>query len=131
MKLQYIIIYVEDVLKAVTFYEQAFGLQTQFIHESNDYAEMQTGETTLAFAANEMLEYNTGISAQTGDNRCCEIAFTTKNVQASFARAVAGGAEIIRKPGEKPWGQTVAYVRDDFGTLVEICSPMVEYGTEE
>ena len=55
MKLNYIIIYVADAVKAAEFYEKAFGLKTKFIHESNMYAKMESGETTLAFANNEML----------------------------------------------------------------------------
>ena len=28
-----------------------------------------------------------------------------------------------REPHEQPWGQMVAYVRDPFGTLVELATP--------
>jgi len=30
----------------------------------------------------------------------------------------------VSEPETKPWGQTVAYVRDRNGFLVELCSPM-------
>ncbi|MFO0110274.1 MAG: VOC family protein, partial [Alphaproteobacteria bacterium] len=33
-------------------------------------------------------------------------------------------AAPLKKPEQKPWGQTVAYVRDLNGFLVEICSPV-------
>jgi uncharacterized glyoxalase superfamily protein PhnB len=88
------------------------------------YAEMQSGETTLAFANNEMLEMNTGIKALKGLKSCFEIAFSTENVKGSFDYAVSKGAIEIRKPETKPWGQTVAYVQDPFGTLIEICTMM-------
>lgn len=42
------------------------------------------------------------------------------------SKAVKAGAELIAKPTEKPWGQTVSYVRSIEGTLIEICSPMGE-----
>ncbi|NDB99734.1 MAG: VOC family protein, partial [Betaproteobacteria bacterium] len=42
----------------------------------------------------------------------------------AYARAIAAGAVSIKGPVEKPWGQTVAYVRCPDGTLVEICSPI-------
>ena len=58
MKLNYVIIYVDDAVKAAQFYGKAFGLKTKFIHESNMYAEMLSGETTLAFANNEMFKMN-------------------------------------------------------------------------
>ena len=45
-----IIIYVKDELATVAFYHKAFGLEQRFLHESNQYAEMETGQTILAFA---------------------------------------------------------------------------------
>jgi uncharacterized glyoxalase superfamily protein PhnB len=124
MKLNYVIIYVDNAVKATEFYEKAFGMKTKFIHESNMYAEMESGDTTLAFANNEMLKMNIGIEALKGTKNCFEIAFSTKDVQGAFKTAVSNGAKEIKKPEEKPWGQVVAYVLDDFGTIVEICTPM-------
>jgi uncharacterized glyoxalase superfamily protein PhnB len=40
------------------------------------------------------------------------------------ARALAAGAANVSDPATKPWGQTVAYVRDQTGFLVELCTPM-------
>lgn len=34
------------------------------------------------------------------------------------------GATAFAKPGQKPWGQMVACVRDLDGHMVEICSPL-------
>lgn len=124
MKLNYVIIYVEDTVKATEFYEKAFGLKTRFLHESNMYAEMETGETVLAFAQNEMLKMNIGIEAQKGFKNCFEIAFSVSDVQNAFETALRNGAKELKKPEEKPWGQTVAYVQDLFGTIIEICTPM-------
>jgi uncharacterized glyoxalase superfamily protein PhnB len=124
MKLNYIIIYVDDAVNATEFYKKAFDLKTKFIHESNMYAEMESGETTLAFANNEMLKMNTGIESLKGVKNCFEIAFSTKDVQKAFIKAISNGAKEIKKPEEKPWGQIVAYVQDSFGTIIEICTPM-------
>lgn len=124
MKLNYVIIYVDNAVKATEFYEKAFGMKTKFIHESNMYAEMESGETTLAFANDEMLKMNIGIEALKGTKNCFEIAFSTENVQEAFEMAISNGAKEIKKPEEKPWGQVVAYVQDNFGTIVEICTPM-------
>jgi len=124
MKLNYVIIYVDDAVKATKFYEKAFDMKTKFIHESNMYAEMESGETTLAFANNEMLKMNIGIDALKGTKNCFEIAFSTDDVQGAFEKALSNGAKEIKKPETKPWGQVVAYVGDDFGTIVEICTPM-------
>ena len=124
MKMNYVIIYVDDVIKAAEFYQEVFDLKIKFVHESNMYAEMESGETTLAFADNEMLKSNTGIEPLKGTKNCFEIAFSTNDVEKTFEKAIANGAIEIRKPSSKPWGQIVAYVQDYFGTIVEICTPM-------
>ncbi|GAB6089472.1 VOC family protein [Spirochaeta dissipatitropha] len=124
MKLGYVIVYVEDVPAATRFYEAAFGLETRFMHESNMYAEMETGSTALAFAHNDMLKEGTGISASKEIKNCFEIAFTTDSVDTDFRKAVSAGATMLSEPVEKPWGQTVSYVQDPFGTIIEICSPI-------
>jgi lactoylglutathione lyase len=124
MKMNYVIIYVDDAVKAAKFYQKAFDLKIKFIHESNMYAEMESGETTLAFANNEMLKVNTGIEPLKGIKNCFEIAFSTSNVQKAFEKAVSNGVKEIKKPESKPWGQMVAYVQDSFGTIIEICTPM-------
>jgi|SRR6266436_5593141 uncharacterized glyoxalase superfamily protein PhnB len=127
MKLGYTIIYVADVLATVAFYEKAFGLARRFVHESNLYAEMETGSTALAFAGEAMAEMN-GVSIRPnrlGDVAAgIEIALVTDDPAAAYKRAVAVGAIAVKPPVQKPWGQTVAYVRDLNGCLVEICSPV-------
>ena len=39
-------------------------------------------------------------------------------------RALKAGAASVTPPETKPWGQTVAYVRDNNGFLVELCTPL-------
>lgn len=53
-----------------------------------------------------------------------EIGLVTTDVAAAFKKAIAAGAVSVSEPKTKPWGQTVAYVRDLNGFLVEICSPI-------
>lgn len=53
-----------------------------------------------------------------------EIAFTTGDVAAALALALEAGAGLVQSPQQMPWGQTVAYVADPDGFLVEICTPM-------
>ena len=127
MKFGYTIIYVPDVEKTMAFYAQAFQLQIGFLHESKQYGELDTGSTKLAFVAEALSESN-GI--QFSKNRLgqiaagFEIALTSDNVQESYTKACEAGAVAVHEPSVKPWGQTIAYVRDINGVLIEICSPM-------
>lgn len=128
MKFAYTIIYVENVVATMEFYEQAFGMSRKFIHESLTYAELDTGETTLSFAAHESAELNDlAIAPNRKDGIAAgfEVCFTTDNVQAAYDHAVKNGASPISQPQQKPWGQTVSYVRDLNGCLVEICTPII------
>ncbi len=125
MDLRYVILYVDDAVAATEFYQKAFGLPVRFIHESGMYAEMESGQTILSFSKHEMLKMNTGIDSHRGTKNSFEIAFTTTDVQGAFTQALSAGAREIAKPGKKPWGQTVAYVQDPFGTIIEICTPIL------
>jgi lactoylglutathione lyase len=108
----------------MAFYERAFGLAQRFLHESGTYGEMETGATALAFAdevattSQGWFEPNRGASKAAG----AEVAFVVDDVQAAFAQAIANGATAVLAPVGKPWGQTISYVRDLNGFLVEICS---------
>ena len=128
MKFAYAIAYVRDVKRSVAFYEQAFGLQRRFIDESGQYAERETGETTLAFASNEIAASNLpgGFreNGPAGPPAGVEIAFLAEDVDAAFRTALEAGATSVAEPKTKPWGQIVAYVRDQDGVLVEIGSQM-------
>lgn len=128
MKLGYTIVYVPHVAASLTFYEQAFGLQRKFLHEGGDYGELDTGETTLAFAAHALGDLNFAgghVHAHTSDQPLgFEIALVTQDVAAAHAQALAAGAREMAPPAEKPWGQIVSYVRCPDGVLVELCTPM-------
>lgn len=128
MEFGYAIVYVKDVKKTIEFYEMCFGLKRKFIAEGNEYGELETGSTKLAFAAVSMAEKN-GVRIDSralpnGISPIFEVALVSKNVQADFDAAVEKGALKVKAPEQKPWGQTVAYVKDLNGVLVEICTAM-------
>ena len=128
--LGYTILYVDDVAAALDFYERAFGLARRFFHDDDGkaYGELETGATRLAFAsmtlASELLGNEPVRPDPAGKPLSFEIALTTSDVPALHARALSAGATSVKPPAQKPWGQTVAYVRDAAGYLVELCTPM-------
>lgn len=128
--LGYVIIYVKDVSATLAFYEKAFGLARRFFHDDNGkaYGELETGTARLAFAslalAEEHLKQQIVAAAPNKPPLGFEVALLTSNVPELYARAVKAGAVSVSAPSTKPWGQTVAYVRDLNGCLVELCTPM-------
>ncbi len=125
MKLGYTIIYVADVPATVSFYETAFGLSRRFVHESNLYAELDTGHTTLAFAGEPMANERLCHSPEPHGELAAgfEIALVTDNPQVGY-EGHCGGCRRGESRLLEPWGQVVGYVRDLNGCLVEICSPV-------
>ena len=123
MKFGYTIIYVDEVEATIAFYETAFGLKRGMV-AGEEYGELDTGETKLAFAAKKMMHAPAQFASPDGTVLGVEIALATSDVAAAFEKAVAAGARLVSQPEKKPWGQIVAYVRDNNGFLVELCTPM-------
>lgn len=130
MKFGYTIVYVPDVAASLAFFARAFGLAQRFLHDSGSYGELETGDTTLAFAAHALGEahFRGGhVAAHSSPQPLgMEIALVTADVHGAHAVALAAGAAELSPPQAKPWGQLVSYVRCPDGTLVELCSPMPE-----
>ena len=127
MKFGYTIVYVANVSASLAFFERAFGFSRRFEHESG-YGELDTGETTLGFAAHSLGARNLPAGYVAADASVqplgMELAFVTENISEAHARAMRAGATEIKAPQAKPWGQIVSYVRCPDGTLVELCTPI-------
>jgi lactoylglutathione lyase len=128
MRYGYTIVYVADVAATLEFYEQAFGLTRRFLDESGQYGELDTGATTLAFSRHDLAGtlFPGGYTPLRLDQvpAGIELGLVSEDVVGAYQRAVAAGATPIQEPAQKPWGQTVGYVRDLNGVLIELCSPM-------
>ena len=126
MKLGYVLLYVADVPATLAFYEAAFGLTRKLLHEDG-YAELDTGSTTLGFVSEAVAKTHAVEIGEAGSDRPAppfEIALVTEELDAAYRRALENGAVAVSPPTEKPWGQTVSYVRDLNGFLVELCTPV-------
>lgn len=126
MKFAWTILYVPNVPEAVAFYEKAFGLTVRFVHEGNDYAEMETGSTALAFVSEELAQSNFSVTYERAQLQKApppfEITFVTDALDEAYEKAVAAGATPVLPPTKKPWGQRTSYVRDIHGILVSLSS---------
>ncbi len=127
IKYGYTILYVDNVEEAITFYIKAFGFTQKLLTPEKDYAELETGDTTLAFASHSVAEYN-GVAITKSDpsssSPAFEITFVTDDIKNAFNQAVGAGAVVVKQPEQKPWGQKVGYVKDINGFLIEICTPI-------
>jgi lactoylglutathione lyase len=120
------ILFVPKVADAVAFYERAFGLERGRVTPA--FATMKTGQTVLAFGAedNERRELGGAVNfrenRRDSDSAGVQISFVADDPQAAYSRAIAAGALEVYAPRLMPWGQWVGRVRDIHGVLVSIVS---------
>lgn len=128
VSLGYVIAYVQDVETTLSFYTEAFGLPRRFITPDGDYGELNSGATVLAFASKDLAGTNLdaagGFAALESDGPPPGISITliTDDVVGTVDAAVGAGARRYVDPIDKPWGQTVAYLIDPNGLLVEVAT---------
>jgi lactoylglutathione lyase len=128
MRLGWVIVYVDEPPAAAEFYENTFGLRSEFVAPGGSYAQLDTGPTKLAFASYDLGEKNFpgGVrrAAADGQPPNVEVTLVHEDVDAAYAAALEAGCAALAEPEDKPQGQRVAYVRDPFGTLVELATPL-------
>lgn len=128
VKFGYTIVYVADVNETIAFFENAFGMSRKFVTAENDYGELDTGDTTLAFASHELGRSNFNGGYVSGSESTqplgTELALVTADVASVHAAALKHGAVELKAPEQKPWGQVVSYLRCPSGILLELCTPV-------
>jgi catechol 2,3-dioxygenase-like lactoylglutathione lyase family enzyme len=123
MKYAATILYTDDVPGSVDFYSRAFGFTVDF-STGDDYAVLASESgATISFASRDLPPQVPGVREP---HAGFELWLATEDVAGAVERAVAAGAELVSEPAQKPWGQTVAYVRAPEGTLIELGEPVPE-----
>jgi predicted enzyme related to lactoylglutathione lyase len=125
MTLGWVIVYVDDPPAAAAFYERVFAMKLDFAFDT--YAQLDTGATKLGFAAYTLGDDNFDggvLRADDGTPSNVELALVHEDVDGAYAHALDAGCTALAEPKDKPQGQRVAYVRDPFGTLVELATPL-------
>jgi lactoylglutathione lyase len=130
MRLGYTIIYVKNIEETIAFYDKAFGMKQSFAPESGMYGEVETesgtklGFVSSEFVASSDIDFTRNNKADKAPGFV--ICLITDDVEAAYNKACAAGAEGVKDPHDKPWGQVVALVRDNNGVFVEICTEVKE-----
>ena len=103
-QLRYVIKFVSDMTKAVTFYRDVLGLRLKF--ESPGWSEFVTGETILALHP---------ASARNPAGRV-ELGTTVADVEAFYRDISARGVLFSMPPKKKDFGGVLAQFIDSEGT---------------
>jgi len=127
LSLGWTIVYLEDPVAASEFYASTFGLTPEFASPDGSYAQMDTGQTKLAFASYALAEscFEGGVAKPASDRPPnVEVTLVSTDVDGATRVALDAGCTLLAEPVDKPHGQRVAFLRDPFGTLIEIGTPM-------
>jgi len=124
--LDYVILIVDDLDRALDFYTEVLGLRLG--HRSGDYAQMDTGTTRLGFYTRDAMSRTLGMSIKLPENEApaFEIGFKVADVDDAYKELVANGASPVTSPITRPWGQRTAYVRDPDGHLIELAQDLIK-----
>lgn len=128
IEFKYTILYVNSVAKTLEFYADVFNFEPLFITPEGDYGELNTGSVKLAFASHKLASTNLTEGFTPTDTlelpAGFELGFVTDQVEVLVEKALKHGAILVEEAIVKEWGQTVAYIRDINGLLIEICTPI-------
>jgi catechol 2,3-dioxygenase-like lactoylglutathione lyase family enzyme len=121
---------VHDPDLALAFYRDALGLELRDDVARQDFRWLTVGAASQPGVAIILTNYLNGSPAD-GDALAALIAkgalngvhFRTDDLDATFEKVRASGAEIVQEPTEQPWGTRDCAVRDPSGNLVRIDQP--------
>ena len=120
VRLDYTVLIVEDIDRALDFYIDILGIPLG--HRADSYAQLRTGPTRLALYTRDSMSetLNQPLEAPSPSAPSFEIGFIVEDVDVTYAELTAKGAESAAPPTTRPWGQRTAYLRDPDGHLVEL-----------
>ncbi len=127
--LRYLPVTVDDVDAALAFYRDALGLEPR-----GDVASDGFRWVTLGFPGQPGLEIvlsEPGAGRSPDDGEALHrllakgslpgpLVFTTDDLDATFERVRAGGADVLQEPMDQPWGPRDCAFRDPAGNLIRI-----------
>lgn len=126
--LRYCHLTVNDPDESLGFYRDALGLQLRNDVASGDFRWVTLGSATQPDLELVLSEPHAGRSQADGDalqelltkGVLSMIIFSTDDVDATFERVRASGAEVLQEPIDQPWGPRDCAFRDPSGNTVRI-----------
>jgi predicted enzyme related to lactoylglutathione lyase len=128
IELEYCNITVNDVDEALGFYRDALGLEMQKDVASGGYRWVTLGSPAQPGLGIVLSEPHAGRSQADGDvlqelltkGVLPMTIFRVDDLDATFDRVQASGAEVLQEPMDQPWGPRDCAFRDPSGNMVRI-----------
>lgn len=123
-------IFVSDLEKMVRFYREVIGLRIE-TYEGGPYAEFEHDGVRFSMYERRLLPELLGTTPgyPEGLNGTFELAINVGerlNVDPTYDRFTAEGAQPVYPPRDEPWKMRSAMVADPDGNLIEIASDFWE-----
>ena len=127
LTLGWTIVYVEDPVAASAFYAGTFGLTPSSRHPTAPTPSWTPARRSSRSRPTRWARATSPAASRRPDPDRppnVEITLVTDDVDGATRVALDAGCTSLAEPVDKPHGQRVAFLRDPFGTLIEIGTPM-------
>jgi catechol 2,3-dioxygenase-like lactoylglutathione lyase family enzyme len=121
---------VHDPDLALAFYRDALGLELRNDVAREDFRWITVGAASQPGVGIVLTNYLNGspadsdaVAALVAKGALNGVHFRSDDLDATFEKLRATGAEIVQEPSEQPWGTRDFAVRDPSGNLVRIDQP--------
>ncbi len=115
---------------AVSFYRDALGLELRNDVARGDFRWITVGAASQPDVAIVLTNYLNGspadqdaLAALLAKGAMNGVHFHTDDLDDTFQKLKASGAEIVQEPTDQPWGTRDCAVRDPSGNMVRIDQP--------
>ena len=126
MKLDGLVIFVNDMPTMIRFYRDVLGFEIQEPEDTLNVYLIKDGTLFMFYPRKEFEKFaNRSFSYATGVNGHYEIALsvdTYDDVDKEYERLISLGVTSICAPATQPWRQRTCYIADPEGNLIEIGS---------
>ncbi|AGZ41320.1 VOC family protein [Actinoplanes friuliensis] len=111
-----------DIKRLVGFYEQVTGVQAAWGNE--EFAELRTGQGTLAIGSERTVPLFAPGAARPADNHTAIIEFLVDDVDARYEAVRGIVTDFVNEPTTMPWGNRSLLFRDPDGNLINFFTPV-------
>ncbi len=109
---------VRDAVKAIEFYQKAFGAEVGGVHKTPDgkvmHAELKIGDSTF-FLNDEFPRMGSCTSPQSLNGTSVTLNLYRDNIDQLFNQAVSAGATVVMPLTDQFWGDRYGQLKDPFG----------------
>ena len=115
---------VHDPEQALTFYRDTLGLELRNDVAREDYRWLTLRPGTAEVVVTNYVNGGPGdgdaLAALLAKGALNGVHFHTADLEGTFEKVRASGAEVVQEPDDRPWGVRDAAVRDPAGNLIRI-----------